>query len=193
MHPTPLTSERLVLSLPTPADVDLMTEYCQDPELTRYVPVPVPYTTESARVFIEQLVPAWWQSGNEFNWAIRRDAGELLGMLGARRHAPESTVFDIGYWLGSPHRGHGFAAEAVRAVVDWLFGQKVATLVTWEAIVGNDASVGVARKAGFRYTDTSPSLGTFRDGSHPLCWHAQLAPSDSAAENAASWQDLVTA
>lgn len=167
-----------------------MTEYCQDPELIRFVPVPVPYTTESARFFIDKLVPAGWESDHEYNWAIRTRTGGFMGMLGARRNGPGSCSFDIGYWLGLAHRGHGYATEAARAAIGWLFETGTATVLTWQTVVGNDESVRVARKLGFRFTGTAPSAGGFRDGARPVCWHGELAESDVRASNAESWRQL---
>ena len=190
MQPVSLTTTRLRLIAPTSADVEVMTAYCQDPGLTRYVPVPVPYTEDSARFFIEKLVPAGWAGDNEYNWAMRTQAGEFIGMLGARRSAPGAASFDLGLWLGAPHRGHGYATEAALVVIAWLFDENIARRLTWEAIVGNDASIRVARKLGFRFTGTRAAEGEFRDGSHPLCWHAELDAADEQGANAASWQEL---
>jgi RimJ/RimL family protein N-acetyltransferase len=92
--------------------------------------------------------------------------------------------------LGAPHRGCGYATESAAAVVAWLFDQAVATHLTWEAIVGNEASIRVARKLGFRFAGTRPAAEAFRDEAHPTCWRAELHSADKPDENVESWQAL---
>jgi RimJ/RimL family protein N-acetyltransferase len=167
-----LRTERLVLDLPTIDDVDLTTEYCQDPLFEKYLTTPWPYTRDDALGFFLDIVPGAWRRGTEFTWAIRRD-GEFLGLIGYR-----PVGRDVGFWLGGPHRGHGYMTEATTAVLDWVFAEGHPT-VLWECITGNAASVSVARKAGFTFTGEGPANVLSRDGSRPLSWHAVLAAGDS--------------
>ncbi|MBH0024861.1 GNAT family N-acetyltransferase [Salinibacterium sp. SWN248] len=167
MQPVVLTTERLTLDALIDADVDVMTSYCQDSALKDAVPIPWPYERAHADGFINELARQWWAEGSEFTWAIRRRGEPLL--LGVVGFNVKSAA--IGYWLGAPHRGNGFMPEAVAAAVNWLHSAEHTDL-RWEAIVGNVASARVAEKVGFEYTGTAPSLGQFRDETHPLCWHA---------------------
>jgi RimJ/RimL family protein N-acetyltransferase len=54
--------------------------------------------------------------------------------------------------------------------------------VAWECVVGNAASVSVARKAGFTFTGERPTALTFRDGTHPLAWHGVLRADEPRVE-----------
>lgn len=179
MIPVTLVTERLVLDAPTTGDRDRVAEYCTDPLFERFMTLPWPYQAKDADYFLGGLVPDGWNSGSEFTWAIRdRTGGPLLGMIGHR-----TALQDVGFWLGAPHRGKGLMTEAVGAVSDWLFGRG-SELVHWECVLGNEASVSVARKAGFTFTGTAPSTIAYRDGSHPDSWHALLRATDSRAEKA---------
>ena len=170
MTPFELRTERLVLDQPSGADVDAITEYCQDPLFERFLTTPWPYRRADAEFFVHDFVPTGWASDRELTWALRL-AGEreLLGVLGFR-----AARADLGYWLGAPHRGRGYMPEAVRAVTTWALSAGHFR-IGWECVVGNVASAAVARKAGFAYTGEAPSTASFRDGSRPLSWHGVLA------------------
>jgi RimJ/RimL family protein N-acetyltransferase len=171
MIPVTLTTARLVLDQPTPADVALIAEYCTDPVFEHLMTTPWPYERKHALHFVEQYVPIGWEDDSEYTWAIR-SGDEFAGMIGFR------TELGIGYWLGAPHRGQGFMTEAARAVVEWAF-EHGHQLVSWECVEGNLASESVARKLGFTYTGTGPGDVLARDGSATLSWHGTLAVTDS--------------
>jgi RimJ/RimL family protein N-acetyltransferase len=172
MKPVTLRTERLVLDQPTPADIDLVAEYCQDPLFERYMLTPWPYERHHAEDFITTRVPEWWANDEEFTWAVRHD-DTFVGMVGFR-----AAARDIGYWMGAPHRGNGFMPEAVGAVLDWAFARDDGD-VTWECVPGNLASATVARKSGFRYAGEGTSLYANRDRGHLVAWQGTISKSES--------------
>ena len=117
VKPVTLRTKRLVLDQPAAADIDLVVEYCQDPLFEKYMLTPWPYERHHAEEFVQTRVPEWWANDEEFTWAIRHD-GKFIGMIGFR-----SAARDIGFWMGTPHRGNGYMPEAVGAVLDWAFAQ----------------------------------------------------------------------
>ena len=177
MQPFTLSTDRLVLDELRPPDAEAIYEYCQDPDFERYLTIPWPYRLGDAEYFITEFVPAGWASGKELTWALRDAAGEFLGVVGLR---VKTDRYDIGYWLGSRHRGLGYMPEAVRAVIDWAFETGYAGIaeITWECVAGNAASTAVARKLGFTFSGVGPALVARRDGSHPESWHAVLRVED---------------
>src|SRR5476649_2495055 len=136
MKPVALRTARLVLDQPTLADADLVTEYCRDPVFKDFMVTPWPYHRGDAEVFLGTLVPQWWESESEYTWALRLD-GILIGVIGYRTGGK-----DIGFWLGAPHRGKGYMAEAVAVVLDWIF-EHTDDDVLWECVIGNASSVAV--------------------------------------------------
>jgi RimJ/RimL family protein N-acetyltransferase len=172
MKPAVITTPRLVLDLPTIDDVDLTTEYCQDPVFEKYLTTPWPYTRDDALGFFVDVVPGAWRRDTEYTWAIRAE-GEFLGVIGYR-----PVSHSIGFWLGAPHRGHGYMTEATNAVLDWAFANGYDDIL-WECIVGNQQSVSVARKVGFTYLGEAPAEVPARDGSRPASWHAIIRSGDA--------------
>jgi RimJ/RimL family protein N-acetyltransferase len=177
MRPTTIVTPGLVLDPPTSRDIDLVAEYCRDPLFERYMVTPWPYEREHAEFFIERIVPAGWEHGVELTWAVReRAAGPLLGMIGWRREHS-----DIGYWMGAPHRGAGRMAEALRATTAWVLEHADVDVVRWWTVLGNDASVRVARAAGYTFTGEGLSIGPDRSGERVPAWLAEFRRGDSGA------------
>jgi RimJ/RimL family protein N-acetyltransferase len=171
MTPVELRSARLVLDQPGEADVDEMTRLCQDPVFEAYLTIPWPYERRHAEGFVRDVVPAGWETGAECTWAIRvAEGAPLLGVIGWRNGRS-----DVGFWLGAEHRRHGYMAEALGTVADWLFARDV-PVIRWECFAGNTASAATARAVGFRFTGEAPMEIPARDGTRPAGWHGELSP-----------------
>lgn len=174
--PVTLTDGRLLLRLPEPRDVPAITAACQDETLARFVPVPVPYTEEHARTFVAERPARWRAEDGEMTWAITdASSGELLGMVGL--HARDASMREIGFWIAPAARGRGVMTAAARLVI--RFGFEVLHLgrVEWLALVGNDASLRVAEKLGFRLEGTLRA-GLLHRGERRDGWVAGLLPGE---------------
>ena len=151
MEPVTLLTERLELRAPDAADVDAITNACQDAEIPRWTTVPSPYSREDAASFVE-LVAGWWAEGSQTVWGIRHD-GVLVGMVGLHHISTHEAggAAELGYWMVSQARGRGFLVEAARAVIDWGFRELALARIRWQAVEGNVPSARAARALGFRY------------------------------------------
>jgi RimJ/RimL family protein N-acetyltransferase len=150
MEPVILRTDRMVLSVPTAADVDAIFEACQDPDTQRYTTVPSPYTRADAEGFVPK-VEAEWAEGTHVTWAMR-EGDVLAGMIGL--HGLDGKgAGELGYWVSPWSRRRGLLVEAARAVVDWGFSAEGLSLtrIQWNAVVGNIGSARAARAVGFRY------------------------------------------
>ena len=78
--------------------------------------------------------------------------GELVGSIALRIDADttDDTVADIGYWIGAPYWGNGYATEAGRALIDRARELGVSTIIL-KYFDGNDASRRVSEKLGFTW------------------------------------------
>ncbi|WP_409432085.1 GNAT family N-acetyltransferase [Litorimonas sp. RW-G-Af-16] len=64
----------------------------------------------------------------------------------------ETNSFEIGYWLGKPHQGHGYATEAVTAVIQEARNTLGTQTITAGVFTDNPASLRVLQKLGFEIT-----------------------------------------
>ncbi|TDN45954.1 RimJ/RimL family protein N-acetyltransferase [Curtobacterium flaccumfaciens] len=172
MDPVTLRTDRLVLSVPVPADADDVVAYANDPDVIAYTPVPVPYGHAEARHWITEVVGSGWTADTRYEFGIRRaDDLRLLGTVGLFGFIDGAA--EIGYAVHPDGRGHGFVTEAARAVLDWAFAPAPQGLgfvrVQWRAIATNTPSVAIAERLGLRYE------GRLRSGvSHRGARHDQL-------------------
>ena len=78
--------------------------------------------------------------------------GEIVGSIALRidTDSPEASVADIGYWIGAPYWGNGYATEAGHAIIDRARELGVTTIVL-KYFDGNSASRRVSEKLGFAW------------------------------------------
>jgi RimJ/RimL family protein N-acetyltransferase len=143
--PARLTTPRLVLRRPRAGDAAAVYAYGHDPEVTRYLSFRTHRSLADAEAFVGWC-PARRGSGQEFCWLVSvRDEDAVAGSIACRvrGHAAE-----IGYVLGKPYWGRGYATEAGRAVVDWAVVQPEIHRVWAACDVENPASARVLEKLG---------------------------------------------
>lgn len=51
----------------------------------------------------------------------KKDTGEVIGDCGVRLLSNDSCEVEIGYTIAPTYQGKGFAIEAVKAVIDYIF------------------------------------------------------------------------
>lgn len=171
MTPIDITDGVVLLSAPTSGDVDRITHLCQDADVARWTTVPSPYRRTDAEGFLVEEVDPGWADGTAATWGVREPStGVLCGTVRVDLVADA----EIGFWIGAPSRGRGWATRAARLACASAFSHGV-DHVRWKAIVGNEASLRVASKVGFRLEGTVRRLivqrGEWRDG-----WIGTLLP-----------------
>ncbi len=143
-----LTTARLVLRPPVADDAPAIADLAAAWEVARYTQrIPHPYPPGAAEAFIAEATADRAAGHVEIFSVTRRDDGAFLGNIGLEQ-AGETGELEVGYWLGQPYWGQGYAAEAVRAVVRHAFSFDAARLVFAEVHPENVASRRVLEKAG---------------------------------------------
>jgi [ribosomal protein S5]-alanine N-acetyltransferase len=115
--------------------------------------VPYPYPPGAAAEWIAGLAPRH-QAGEALAVAVtRRDDGVLAGAMELRT-ARGGHRADLGYWIGRPFWGRGYATEAAGALVRWAFDALGLHRVHASAFARNPASAAVLRRIGMRHEGT---------------------------------------
>jgi [ribosomal protein S5]-alanine N-acetyltransferase len=107
--------------------------------------IPYPYTEKLSQQWISGLDPG------EFVRAIELE-GELIGATGYFPH--DDGDVEIGYWIGHPWWGRGFATEAARLLVRYCFADKGMPRLVCSHFIDNSGSQRVIEKLGFTATGT---------------------------------------
>ena len=143
--PAVLETERLVLRAPCPNDAGALARLINDRRIAvNTARIPYPYSVKDA----DQFIAAVNRQGGEAAFLITLD-GELIGGCGV---AQSDSGPELGYWVGVPFWGQGFATEAARAVIDHAFGNLGREVLEAGARVSNPASRRVLEKCGFQWT-----------------------------------------
>jgi ribosomal-protein-alanine N-acetyltransferase len=144
-----LETPRLLLRPPRPADapaIEAMAGERQVAEMTSSIPHP--YPPGGAAEFIAGLaVPA--ADGADYHVALERRAdGVVLGMAGLFPN-PAAPSGQIGYYVGPPYWGQGYATEAAGRLVRYAFDNLRFDRMVAHVFVGNTRSLRVLQKLGF--------------------------------------------
>lgn len=140
--PATLTTDRLVLTTPTLAHVPEMAVLANNKTIYAVLSrLPHPYAESDGLFFVETIA----RGPEEFAWSILRE-GHYIGGMGL--HLLPGQLPELGYWLGEPHWGQGYATEAAHAVVAAAQAAGYPALRS-RALLTNTGSRNVLRKAGF--------------------------------------------
>lgn len=88
--------------------------------------------------------------------------GELVGVCGFKGKPDSEGCLEVGYSLLEPHRGCGYATEALGGLVRWAFGQEGVTGIIAETYPDHWPSIRVLEKSGFSHVGTGVHRGTIR-------------------------------
>ncbi len=140
-----LATERLTLRAPRCEDVKAIAVLANDRRIAvNTARIPHPYRLADA----EQFIAAVNRRDGEVCFVIAH--GDTL--IGACGIDPREDAPELGYWLGARYWGRGYATEAVRAVIDYAFGDLEHETLQAGARVSNPASRRVLEKCAFQWT-----------------------------------------
>jgi len=141
-----LETKRLVLRAPQLGDAKSVAALANDRRIAENTRrIPHPYSRADAEDFISSVNVA----NGETAFVITR-AGTIVGACGLAM--TEGPAPELGYWLGTPFWGQGYATEAVRAVIDYAFTELEHEALQAGARVTNPASRRILEKCGFQWT-----------------------------------------
>lgn len=167
-------------------DAAFMAEAFADPAIRRYNgvldrlgrPAP-PLSIMDAEALIDEWASNWRafatsgtpSAGVAFAIMDAR-SGDLVGCCGLDDWS-KADVAQFGYWIAAGARGRGYATRAVILLTRWLF-ELGAARVFLTIVADNEASIAVARRAGFVHEGTMRSHGVWEGQRCDVMWFAAL-------------------
>jgi RimJ/RimL family protein N-acetyltransferase len=124
-----------------------------------------PYSLRDAQAALANWDPT---AGGQFSLGILR-GGRLLGAVGLMPDSPGSI--ELAYWVRPAERRRGLASRAVLAATPWAHRELSAARIWLEIEPGNEPSLRLARRAGYRFEQRIPR--------HCRDWAVQDAERDS--------------
>lgn len=107
-----------------------------------------------------------YKQANVYNWAIYLKADkQVIGSISVELSNDKDKSCELGYCIGKDFWGREIVAEALRAVMHYLFYEVGYRKVFAKHDVLNRASGRVMQKAGMQYEKTIQNVGRRRDGS----------------------------
>jgi RimJ/RimL family protein N-acetyltransferase len=197
-----LSTERLVLRPFEEGDVPAYVEMMNEELMRAWTSVPVRYTEQDAREWINRSAPEERNRGWGIAFAVTELlTGRLIGMVLLRNTDWRCRSTEVAYGVAPWARGEGYAPEAVLGLAHWLFQDQRFERLELRTAADNAAAQQVAQKVGCISEGVLRSAGIVRvpeaegpDGqvrTDLIVW--SLLPEDldgalhSAAEAAISW------
>jgi RimJ/RimL family protein N-acetyltransferase len=148
---TELTGGRVVVRRFRPEDIAEFTAYRSDAEVARYQSWDVPYPPGEGERLIRQMIAADPDTPGEwFQFAVAlRATGQLIGDCAAMPRADDPSQCEIGFTIAPGHQGRGYATEAARLLVGYLFARGKHR-ITACCDARNAASIAVLKRLAMR-------------------------------------------
>lgn len=149
---TELVAERLVLRRFRAGDAGPFAAYRSDPVVARFQGWDAPYSITQAQGFVVDMEAAHPDTPGEwFQFAVASRAdGTLLGDCATLVSADEPRQIEVGFTIASAHQRQGYAAEALRRLLGYWFGERDKHRAVAGCDARNAASATLLTRAGFR-------------------------------------------
>lgn len=146
---TIIETERLILRTWKKEDAETYFQINQDPMVTEFLPKAL--TMEQVNDFILSVNQHQTKHGYTLWAAELKETGELMGFIGLNYTDWEShftPAVELGWRLGSPYWGKGFATEGAKASLAYGFKQCDLKEIVSFTVPGNVRSIRVMQKIG---------------------------------------------
>lgn len=152
--PHKIEATRLVLRAPIRGDVPALVKLADNRRIAVMLAAfPSPYTRADAIGFVEIMA----QRADHKPYAVTLD-DTLIGIV-SFSYAPGAAP-ELGYWLGEPYWGQGYATEAAQALIETAEATGQYQRIGAWVLRHNAASIRVLEKLRFRRADSArPTSG----------------------------------
>ncbi len=160
--PTQLDTTRLILRRWREGDREPFARLNADPYVMEHYPGPL--SRDESDAFVDRIEVAFDKHGYGL-WAVEVPGEfEFIGYVGLALHAFKAhftPAVEVGWRLGRPYWGRGFATEAARAAIADGFGRFGLDEIVSFTVPANVKSTGVMERLGMKHNPGD-------DFDHPL-------------------------
>ncbi len=147
-----LETEHLKLRRFEAEDAARLLDLHLDGEVRKWIPNESYADLEEARGAIRDF--SEWADRKELPFVLAvelKETGELIGDAGINEVEGKEQEVEIGFVIGRGYRGKGYATEAARAMAEYAVSVFRTKALYGRVMKGNDASVRVLEKNGYRF------------------------------------------
>ncbi|NUR85105.1 MAG: GNAT family N-acetyltransferase [Nonomuraea sp.] len=134
----------------------------------QFLPPGAPAQVAGIAGWLENGVHELRRSGQGVHLAMIDAEAGVVGAISLFKTSWGAGTTEVGYGVHPLYRGRGFATEAVRGLVAWVFATTELRRVDLTANLDNVASLLVAQKAGFTWEGVIRGGAMEDDGPHDL-------------------------
>lgn len=147
-RPPSLYTEDLYLRKPVMRDAKDIFAYASDPEVARYVLWEPHRSLADSRSFL-RFLRGRIRAGYPSSWVVvLRETGRVIGTIGFVWYSDENRVAELGYSFAREYWNHGYATQALRAVIEEAFRSLPLNRLEAQHDLRNPASGRVMEKCG---------------------------------------------
>jgi aminoglycoside 6'-N-acetyltransferase len=143
-------TEHLVLRRMTDHDAGALTAYRSDPVQARYQSWEAPYPLDSAQAIIAEMRDIRFAQPGAWLQIAIQTRERLVGDVAVRVDGDDPRQATVGFTLAAHAQGHGFATQALRAVMSLLFTEHGVHRISAECDARNVRSVALLERVGMR-------------------------------------------
>lgn len=146
-----LETARLILRMPTEADVPTWFKMRSSAENMRYIGRKPATAIEEVKALYD-LVIADIIANKHIGWVVAEKSNPtgFVGMIGFHRIKPEHHRAEVGYMIEKEFQGKGYGKEAVNAIIEYAFQEMKIHSVEADIDKDNVASEQLLKSLGFR-------------------------------------------
>ena len=146
-----LDTPRLLLRQVMLDDAPDYFEFSSDPEVTRFIAQPTHLSIEETRERIAYMAEPEMIAVHRQWGMVLKETGKLIGACGLFVESDKHSRAGLGYSLNRAYWNRGYTTEAVRAMIDYGFGQLGYNRIEAMCFLDNPASARVMEKSGMKY------------------------------------------
>ena len=148
--------DRLVLRKFRPSDLDAFIEFRSHPDIYKYMISAPKNSREEYESSLMDIVNGYKRVNPIIKWAIElKSEHKVIGSVSIEHVYPKHDRCELGWSLNVSYQGHGYASEALKGLIDYIFTHTNMHRIHAFIWQGNDASCKLAERLGFQYEGTN--------------------------------------